>query len=376
MKKYNKKNQKFIDTLYEIFLPKGYPTSVTGDYLEYQFWDSLQAFASSMNGALATQAILKGVGVGNEKATALAATITWLLKDGSGMIGRILFAWKKGTDLDRYSKTWRLLADILNDISFFIDIFSSWITYYPLFFSFLCFSSILKSIVGVAGGVTRTVVVQHQAIKDNIADVSAKDGSQETLLNLVSLISSLMLLPLVHENEILIWISFVILTFIHLFSNYNAVKSLKFSVFNQETYHIVVKEYINGNLQNLNINFINKEEPLFKSHITKKRYLGYNLNNDIAKKEKYLSYEGKDYTIFYQENEIFINFKETSTVTSEFHALFVLEYYLQTNEYPKNSSFDNFIHELQINKWNLTRHHFAIEKNDDDVKDCFILTGA
>jgi len=45
---------------------------------------------------LATQAVLKGYGVGDETATVTAASITWMLKDGAGMIGRILFAWMKG----------------------------------------------------------------------------------------------------------------------------------------------------------------------------------------------------------------------------------------------------------------------------------------
>lgn len=48
---------------------------------------------------LATQAVLKGYGVGDEKATITAASITWMLKDGAGMIGRILFAWLKGSVL-------------------------------------------------------------------------------------------------------------------------------------------------------------------------------------------------------------------------------------------------------------------------------------
>jgi len=39
-----------------------------------------QAFCSSITGALATMAILKGVGVGDSSATPLAATITWMLK--------------------------------------------------------------------------------------------------------------------------------------------------------------------------------------------------------------------------------------------------------------------------------------------------------
>ncbi|KAK3750644.1 hypothetical protein QZH41_012811, partial [Actinostola sp. cb2023] len=62
------------------FLPQGYPESVSKDYLEYQLWDTSQAFCSSITGTLATQAMLKGYGVGDDKATVLAATITWLLR--------------------------------------------------------------------------------------------------------------------------------------------------------------------------------------------------------------------------------------------------------------------------------------------------------
>lgn len=35
-----------------------------------------------------------------------------------------------------------------------------------------------QAIVGVAGGATRTATIQHQARRDNMADVAAKDGSQ------------------------------------------------------------------------------------------------------------------------------------------------------------------------------------------------------
>ena len=37
------------------FLPQNFPHSVSEDYLDYQLWDSLQAFASSISGSLATQ---------------------------------------------------------------------------------------------------------------------------------------------------------------------------------------------------------------------------------------------------------------------------------------------------------------------------------
>lgn len=80
----------------ELILPNGYPESVSDDYLEYQIWDTMQAFCSTIIGAFKTRAVLKGVGVGDSTANAVSAAITWILRDGIGMFGRIIFAWWKG----------------------------------------------------------------------------------------------------------------------------------------------------------------------------------------------------------------------------------------------------------------------------------------
>ena len=37
------------------------------------------------------------MGVGDEKGSVLSASFVWLIKDGVGMLGRILFAWFHGT---------------------------------------------------------------------------------------------------------------------------------------------------------------------------------------------------------------------------------------------------------------------------------------
>jgi len=49
-----------------------------------------------LSGSLSTKAVLEGIGVGNSDSTPLAATLMWLIKDGTGMVGRIVFAWSKG----------------------------------------------------------------------------------------------------------------------------------------------------------------------------------------------------------------------------------------------------------------------------------------
>lgn len=62
----------------------------------YQVIFYLVQHIHTLTGILATQEVLRGVGVGDVNATPLAATITWILKDGCGYFGRILFAYSHG----------------------------------------------------------------------------------------------------------------------------------------------------------------------------------------------------------------------------------------------------------------------------------------
>ncbi|XP_072423780.1 RUS family member 1, partial [Chiloscyllium punctatum] len=48
-----------ISIFTSVFLPQGYPESVSEDYLGLSDLDTVQAFASSVTGTLATQAVLK-----------------------------------------------------------------------------------------------------------------------------------------------------------------------------------------------------------------------------------------------------------------------------------------------------------------------------
>ena len=66
-----------------------------------------------------------------------------------------------GTDLDNNVKQWRLFADILNDVSIFIELLAPM---FPATFTLLvCTASLFRSLVGVAGGATRASLNHHQA---------------------------------------------------------------------------------------------------------------------------------------------------------------------------------------------------------------------
>ena len=83
------------------------------------------------------------------------------------MIGRILFAWWQGSNLDANSKTFRLVADILNDFAILIEILSP--AFPDYFLLLICIGNIMKAIVGVAGGATRASFTEHQARYNNMA---------------------------------------------------------------------------------------------------------------------------------------------------------------------------------------------------------------
>ncbi|XP_066577997.1 RUS family member 1 [Amia ocellicauda] len=243
-----------------VFLPQGYPESVSEDYIQYQFWDTVQAFSSSLSGTLATQASLRGVGVGDREATVAAATITWILRDGTGMLGRILFAWVKGSKLDCDAKKWRLFADVLNDFAMFIEIVAP--AFPACFTLIICIAGVFKSLVGVAGGATRAALTVHQARRDNMADVSAKDGSQETLVNMAGLLVSLLLIPVVTDNSVLTFALFFLFTSLHLFANYWAVRSVIMETLNQARLSILTHQYLlDGRV--LTPALANHREPVF-----------------------------------------------------------------------------------------------------------------
>ncbi|GLH11206.1 Uncharacterized protein GBIM_16033 [Gryllus bimaculatus] len=249
----------FTASFREVFLPQGYPESVSADYLDYQIWDTVQAFCSSICGALTTQAIMKGVGVGDNVATPLGAAVMWIFKDGTGMVGRIVFAWWKGTFLDADCKKWRLFADFLNDIAMGIELFLPYFMEYSM--QILCLSTSMKAIVGVAGGATRAAITQHQAIRDNMADVSAKDGSQETFVNLTASMLGILILSLCTEERYS-WGLFITITILHLYANYKAVRSLRLLSLNPGRLILLLQTYLTKGVISCP-EIINKEESVF-----------------------------------------------------------------------------------------------------------------
>eukprot|EP00727_Mastigamoeba_balamuthi_P009608 m51a1_g527 hypothetical protein (409) ;mRNA; r:363477-364916 len=234
-----------VSLLYSAFLPEGFPRSVSSDYVPYQLWDTAQALCSTISGILSSKAVLTGLGVGDAKANAAAAASHGVVRDLIGNAGRIVFAWSRGTSLDRDAKVWRLVADALNDLAMLVELLApcapAW-----LFLPALCLASVMRAIVGIAGGATRDAMRAHQALEGNMADVSAKDGSQETAVNILGMLLGLAVLGAVGSSLPLTWAAFAALTAGHLAANWLAVRAVVLTTLNDQRLAIAAAELVSG----------------------------------------------------------------------------------------------------------------------------------
>ena len=124
--------------------------------------------------------ILTGAGVGNSEASVVASTIVWIMKDGVGMIGSLLFAYVFSDVFEINVKEWRLSADVLCNIALTVDmlisLFPSW------FLELTSISSVCKACCGLVAGATRARISAHFAHKGHLADITAKESTQVRII--------------------------------------------------------------------------------------------------------------------------------------------------------------------------------------------------
>ena len=88
--------------------------SVPKHYFDYTKWSFAGAAASSAAMVLSTQAMLYAVGLG-AGSIPTAAALNWVLKDGLGQLGGVLFASIVNKRFDSDAKRWRVIAAVSLD---------------------------------------------------------------------------------------------------------------------------------------------------------------------------------------------------------------------------------------------------------------------
>lgn len=232
-------------------------------YLSYILYDNLQDLTTSLRSVLATQRILEGVGVGRSDATALSATLNFLLRDGCGMIASLLFTSLAASTFRRNIKRWKYFADIMVDIGITLEIIAPSLLatrFSGYFLPLLCLGNVCKALCGVAAGATAGAFQMFWAVEltgseDGISEVSAKNGAQRTVMGGLGLILAGLTARWLDTTDVIsgnygmlkkeLWIgTYCLLTSLHLALNWLGLKLVALDWLNGWRLHHVVDGFL------------------------------------------------------------------------------------------------------------------------------------
>lgn len=226
-------------------VPEGFPDSVTPSYVPYMTWRALKHLFGGAMGVFTTQALLSSVGVSKNRTIQGAVAINWILKDGAGRVGKMLFA-RQGKKFDYDLKQLRFTGDLLMELGAGIELATAAV---PQFFLPLaCVANVAKNVGAVTSTSTRTPIYKAFARGENIGDVTAKG---ECVGNIADLLGTGLSILISKRNPSLVT-SFAILSCGYVFSSYQEVKSVVLHTLNRARFTVAVESFLKtGNVPSL-----------------------------------------------------------------------------------------------------------------------------
>jgi hypothetical protein len=179
-------------------------------FIPFSIYSFLASSFSSIGGVLSMQSLLiaaSSISPSVSTGIGLAATINWILKDGLGQLGGILFAAKFGHSFDLDPRFYRFYSMVCLQVGSLLELICA-LCPTLLFLPLASIANFAKNVSWMGMSVTRTKVMEEYQVGSNIAELSAKHWSQVVTASVVgmvggigvSLLGSLLPLSTVHFN--------------------------------------------------------------------------------------------------------------------------------------------------------------------------------
>ncbi|KAL8770352.1 MAG: hypothetical protein Q9209_003988 [Squamulea sp. 1 TL-2023] len=255
---YPEKSGSLWTRLLTVFLPAGYPHSVTEDYMWYAKWTPSQQNKGVTN-------VVLGVGVGDASASPTTALLLSILQESTGRIATIIFADRLGTSLEPECKMYRLAADVFNDAAMLLDCLSPTLPRGPRVL-LLSSSSTLRALCGVAAGSSKASLSAHFAKWGNLGELNAVSQQQSLTVSITPMGSDDGIEGLEPRDchfspghagrkagsvvvsyvssPIATWTCLILLLSIHLATNRAAVRAVSMHSLNRQRANLVISTYL------------------------------------------------------------------------------------------------------------------------------------
>lgn len=186
--------------------------------------------------------MLEGLGVGDSSSSPTGALILKIAGDTISRIATILFAHRMGTAIEPECKFYRFLADLLNDSAQLLDLLTPALPYFPKL-GVIVSAGVLRSLCGVAANASKASLSAHFALRGNLAELNAKEASQETVVSLLGILVGSLVVKVVQDRGV-VWALMVGLLGVHLLMNYWAVRAVRCRTLNRQRATVVVRGWL------------------------------------------------------------------------------------------------------------------------------------
>ncbi|KAJ2821649.1 hypothetical protein FBU31_004834 [Coemansia sp. 'formosensis'] len=231
-------------SLMKPFLPADYKNTVTPEYIHYTKWQFVHNTLGSASGVLATQAMLYAMGLG-AGALPLSAAINWVLKDGFGQLGGVIYATMVGQKFDSDPKHQRFWSAVWLQSATWLEMLTPLAPH--LFLLIGSVANIGKNISWLAMSATKASINKTFCRKENLGDLTAKSGSQATAAGLLGTALGVLIGATMDVSVYTLIVGFVPLSLISLWGNYKSLLYAITPTLNAERARLMVEDAVRLN---------------------------------------------------------------------------------------------------------------------------------
>ncbi|KAJ2099897.1 hypothetical protein GGI09_002547 [Coemansia sp. S100] len=231
-------------SLMKPFLPADYKNTVTPEYIHYTKWQFVHNTLGSASGVLATQAMLYAMGLG-AGALPLSAAINWVLKDGFGQLGGVIYATMVGQKFDSDPKHQRFWSAVWLQSATWLEMLTPLAPH--LFLLIGSVANIGKNISWLAMSATKASINKTFCRKENLGDLTAKSGSQATAAGLLGTAVGVLIGATMDVSVYTLIVGFVPLSLISLWGNYKSLLYAITPTLNVERARLMIEDAVRLN---------------------------------------------------------------------------------------------------------------------------------
>ncbi|CAI9097307.1 OLC1v1033698C1 [Oldenlandia corymbosa var. corymbosa] len=367
----------------DLFLPSGFPESVSNDYLEYMLWQHV-------NLTLAVN-FTWAVGVGSFSGTtaaASAAAIRWVTKDGIGAVGRLFIGGRFGNLFDDDPKQWRMYADFIGSAGSIFDLTTP---LYPSYFLPLAsMGNLAKAVARGLKDPSFRVIQNHFAISGNLGEVAAKEEVWEVAAELLGLAIGILILdaPGLSSSYSVLTFTWLSVRLLHLWFRYLSLSVLQFDTINLKRACILVNSHVRlstvlgchecNRMENI-LQWQRFSKPRIHFGVSLQELLDGEKGSSVVKvirlysKERYFLVVNR---MQFGELEVFVSFKEGATSLSVLRSLWQAYWVYQNWSWSNNveeqieeslisleKRFDDFMQQLKNAGWDTSQLNLKVPRD-------------